>query len=639
MIFWKMLCRTVPVGCFCATLIAASVSATIIEVPADQPTIQSGINAAQHGDTVRVALGSYNENIRFYGKRIVLTSNYPFSGNIFELEFTHIDGSAALHPDTASAVLFIDGEDARTVIQGFTITGGLGTIWEDEHGAGDYREGGGILAAYSSPTIRDNYIVGNIVDNTTGVVSTGGGGIRAGDGSPRIIRNRFRSNYARYGGAVVLNFPVAAVVRNNVMYSNTNAGAFGGGTLWVNGITASTRVENNVISDNTGVNCGGMASYIGSPTMRNNILWDNTLPQINILNGGPAIISYSIVEGGYTGTGNLDTDPVYSDLDAYYLDPLSPAVDAGDPSPEFNDVEDPGNPGNALYPALGTLRNDMGAYGGPRFDDLDPDGDGVGDMVDNCSDDSNPGQEDADNDGWGDACDDCTDSDGDGYGDPGLPATTCQLDNCPSIPNADQTDTDGDGVGDPCDQCPGFDDALDADADGVPDDCDDCTDTDGDGYGDPGYPANTCLTDNCPGLTNPDQNDSDGDGVGDVCDVCPGFDDYQDGDGDGVADGCDNCPNHPNPGQEDADGDGIGDVCECQCPNQGDVEPDGFVTSLDMAAVIDALFASGDDPQDPDCPTTRFDFDCDGFTTSLDLAIVIDHLFAAGPGPCDPCNE
>jgi thermitase len=75
----------------------------------------------------------------------------------------------------------------------------------------------------------------------------------------------------------------------------------------------------------------------------------------------------------------------------------------------------------------------------------------------------------------------------------------------------------------------------------------------------------------------------------------------------------------------------------CLCENQGDIEPDGFITSLDLSACIDILFAGAGDVQDVGCPDPRFDLDCDGFTTSLDLSIIIDHLFAGGPGPCDPC--
>jgi hypothetical protein len=77
----------------------------------------------------------------------------------------------------------------------------------------------------------------------------------------------------------------------------------------------------------------------------------------------------------------------------------------------------------------------------------------------------------------------------------------------------------------------------------------------------------------------------------------------------------------------------------CACPNQGDSEPDGFLTSLDLSACIDILFAGAEDIQDSGCPSPRFDLDCDGFSTSLDLTILIDHLFATGPGPCDPCGK
>jgi len=81
----------------------------------------------------------------------------------------------------------------------------------------------------------------------------------------------------------------------------------------------------------------------------------------------------------------------------------------------------------------------------------DGDGDLIGDVCDNCPAVYNPDQADIDEDGIGDLCDDCVDPDGDGYGNPGYPATTCLLDNCPPLYNPDQADSNSDGVGDVCD--------------------------------------------------------------------------------------------------------------------------------------------------------------------------------------------
>jgi uncharacterized delta-60 repeat protein len=78
---------------------------------------------------------------------------------------------------------------------------------------------------------------------------------------------------------------------------------------------------------------------------------------------------------------------------------------------------------------------------------------------------------------------------------------------------------------------------------------------------------------------------------------------------------------------------------DCSCPNQGDYEPDGFITPLDLSACIDVLFGGTPDVNDGTCPSSRTDLDCDGFATPLDLSVMIDYNFAGGDPPCDPCSQ
>jgi hypothetical protein len=75
---------------------------------------------------------------------------------------------------------------------------------------------------------------------------------------------------------------------------------------------------------------------------------------------------YSDIQNGLEPgiNGNIDEDPLFADTVFYYLSGNSPCVDSGSPDIVFNDPEDPNNLGFALWPAQGSLRNDMGAYGG-----------------------------------------------------------------------------------------------------------------------------------------------------------------------------------------------------------------------------------------------------------------------------------
>ncbi|MCB9472237.1 MAG: T9SS type A sorting domain-containing protein [Candidatus Delongbacteria bacterium] len=58
-------------------------------------------------------------------------------------------------------------------------------------------------------------------------------------------------------------------------------------------------------------------------------------------------------------------------MGAPLLSSISPAIDAGNPDTAYNDIEDPDNPGFALWPSQGTLRNDIGYTGGPSAGTLE----------------------------------------------------------------------------------------------------------------------------------------------------------------------------------------------------------------------------------------------------------------------------
>ncbi len=213
---------------------ALSMAATI-HVPADQGTIQAGIDAAADGDTVMVANGLYsgdgNRDLDFHGKAITVQA----AGGA---NLCIIDCDGITSGTNHRGFIFQNGEGGKSVLQGFTIRNG------DTTASSGYGGGGAILCSNGSPRIAWNILTGNRAG--------GGGAIFCGDGaSPTIAGNIITGNWASDGGGICCGDGSTPHIALNTISGNTAGRSFYG---WGGGIFCGREsvptIVGNTITDN-----------------------------------------------------------------------------------------------------------------------------------------------------------------------------------------------------------------------------------------------------------------------------------------------------------------------------------------------------------------------------------------------------
>ena len=279
--------------------LVATAQATTIHVPADQKTIQAGINAANDGDIVSVSPGTYVENIDFKGKAIQVVSTGGPS-------MSTINGNQA-----GPTVVFVSGESSSSVLSGFTITNGYANIGSSS----PYGEGGGIAIEASSPTISGNVITGN-------TACGGGGGIYVGFAAPLIQNNVISHNTqsgcsgGQGGGGIELGGAGAAQVIGNQIMNNSWTSGDGGGIAMDS--AGTPLIENNLIEGNTATGVspaavgGGIAMYNDSdPVIVQNLIINNTADRgagvsvsVPFSSMGPVMVNNTIANNSATQSGS-----------------------------------------------------------------------------------------------------------------------------------------------------------------------------------------------------------------------------------------------------------------------------------------------------------------------------------------------
>jgi len=311
--------------------------------------IRHAVNEASPGDKIIIGQGIYYENVNFGGKNMTLSSTDP--GDPAVVAAAVLAGAVSGGP----VVTFAGGEDASCVLAGLTVTG----------------TETGLYCSGASPTVTNCRI-----ENNAGI------GIELRDGSnPTITGCEIVSNtgsgvamQAKQGGRIVLyNYPT---LTNCVIAGNREHGISGD----------LPTITNCTIAANAGRGISGF-----KPTITNSIIYYNSFDAdgVQIESSAPPAVTFTDVQGGWPGEGNIDAEPCFAEPGYWSLNGTpddanddfwvqgdyhlrsetgrwnpgsrswvqdvltSPCIDAGNPASDWT-----------AEPAPNGGRINMGAYGG-----------------------------------------------------------------------------------------------------------------------------------------------------------------------------------------------------------------------------------------------------------------------------------
>ncbi len=357
-------------------------------VPSDAPTIQIAINLASDGDEIVVAPGVYFETIDFAGKTLTIRSTagpeattinalgqfdsvvHCISGEGPEtmlMGFTLRNGDATggVGEDRGGAIFV---QNASLTVVDCVLVDNVATYGGAIYGNGASLDLSGCIftentAGNSGGAVYVNdsssLFINSCTFNLNACLITTGGALRTNGGDAVITNSTFTNNSSPdYGGAVGFSVGTPAVIARCVFAGNHagdgDAAGRGGAISTGNGspltITDSLFHANaadqyggalygkhpmsvrgcTFAGNSTGSGVGGVSSgSSGSDAAFVNVIAaGNGASPIT----GPNAVSYSCVEGGHAGPGNIDSSPMFADAanGDFRLQPGSPCIDAGD---------------------------------------------------------------------------------------------------------------------------------------------------------------------------------------------------------------------------------------------------------------------------------------------------------------------
>ena len=244
-------------------------------------SIQSAVDAALDGDTIKITQGVYTSTgfqVVYINKAITVTGGYIINNWVSNYPITQPTVIDAENIPRRRGV-YIDGTSMLTItLDGLTILNGYA---ENANGGGIYILSGTII-------LQDN----RIANNTAPDHLRGGGGVSIAGGTISLHNNLFEENSCNSAGGGLLIEGGLVTLEGNVFQSN-DSGSRGGGLMIKGGVV--DLVGNTIISNGADIG-GGILLDGGILTATGNSFKSNTSDQ----SGGGVYTDHGIS----TFTGN-----------------------------------------------------------------------------------------------------------------------------------------------------------------------------------------------------------------------------------------------------------------------------------------------------------------------------------------------